>query len=61
MNVRTMLTNGFDRNVGSVDRVIRALLVLSVPILYLIWADRGDRRHHSGGTGGANVAHQRDR
>ena len=34
MNVRTMLTNGFDRNVGSVDRVIRGLLALSVPILY---------------------------
>jgi Na+(H+)/acetate symporter ActP len=35
MNVRTMLTNAFDRNVSSVDRIIRALLALSVPILYL--------------------------
>jgi hypothetical protein len=35
MNLRTMLTNAFDRNVGSLDRVIRGLLALSVPILYL--------------------------
>jgi len=35
MNVRAMLTNGFDRNVGGIDRLFRALLALSVPILYL--------------------------
>lgn len=34
MNVRAMLTNAFDRNVGGIDRVIRALFALSVPVLY---------------------------
>jgi hypothetical protein len=35
MNVRAMLTNAFDRNVGGVDRIIRGLLALSVPVLYV--------------------------
>lgn len=35
MNVRAMLANAFDRNVGGVDRIIRGLLALSVPILYV--------------------------
>ena len=35
MNVRAMLTNAFARNVGGVDRIIRGLLALSVPMLYI--------------------------
>jgi len=35
MNVKAMLTNGFARNVGAADRIVRALLALSVPALYL--------------------------
>lgn len=35
MNVKAMLTNSFARNVGTADRVVRALLALSVPALYL--------------------------
>lgn len=35
MKVKAMLTNGFARNVGAADRVVRALLALSVPALYL--------------------------
>jgi hypothetical protein len=30
-----MLTNGFARNVGGIDRIVRALFALSVPVLYL--------------------------
>jgi hypothetical protein len=35
MNIKAMLTNGFARNVGPADRIVRALLALSVPALYL--------------------------
>ncbi len=35
MNVKAMLTNGFARNVGAIDRIVRALFALSVPALYL--------------------------
>jgi hypothetical protein len=35
MNIKAMLTNGFARNVGSFDRIVRAIFALSVPVLYL--------------------------
>jgi len=35
MNIKAMLTNAFERNVGTADRVVRALFALSVPVLYV--------------------------
>lgn len=35
MNIKAMVTNGFAQNVGMPDRIVRALLALSVPALYL--------------------------
>ena len=34
MKLMRMLTNRFDRNLSNVDRFIRMLLALSVPVLY---------------------------
>jgi hypothetical protein len=36
MNITAMLTNNFARNVGTLDRIVRALFTLSIPALYLL-------------------------